>query len=118
VTARVGVAPAALFLLSGAAKLVGHSKSREMRDHLGVPASAWRGIGAVEVAGATGLLLGPRNRSLGLAGGGCLTLISVGAIASHLHAGDPVARAAPALAALALCVAALAGGSKRRPTAP
>jgi hypothetical protein len=118
VTARVGVAPSALFLLSGAAKLGGHRKSLEMRDHLGVPGSAWRGIGAVEVAGATGLLLGPRSRSLGLAGGGCLTLISVGAIASHVRAGDPVARAAPALAALVLCVVAVAGVSKGRPTAP
>jgi hypothetical protein len=118
VTARVGVAPAALFLLSGAAKLVGHSKSLEMRDHLGVPGSAWRGIGAVEVAGATGLLLGPRSHSLGLAGGGCLTLISVGAIASHVRAGDPIARAAPALAALVLSLAAVAGVSKDRPTAP
>jgi uncharacterized membrane protein YkgB len=106
-------APSALFLLSGASKLVGHEKSLEMRDHLEVGARVWRAIGAVEVVGAVSLLLGRRSRSLGLAGGGSLTLISVGAVASHIRADDPATQAAPALAALAMCLAATAGASRQ-----
>jgi hypothetical protein len=108
VTSR-DAAPSALFLLSGASKLVGHEKSLEMRDHLEVGPRFWRAIGAVEVMSAVNLLLGRYSRSLGLAGGSSLTLISVGAVASHIRAGDPSMRAAPAIAALAMCLAATAG---------
>jgi len=69
----------------------------------------WSAIGAVEVVSAASLLLGRYRRSLGLAGGGSLTVISIGAVASHLRAGDPTTQAAPAIAALAMCLAATAG---------
>jgi uncharacterized membrane protein YphA (DoxX/SURF4 family) len=112
-TPRIIAAPSALFLLSGATKLAGQRRSLEMRDHIGVRAASWRAIGAAEVAGAASLLIGQRNPSLARAGSCCLTLISLGAIASHLRAGDPAPRALPAVAALALCVPALVTSLKR-----
>jgi hypothetical protein len=65
-------------------------------------------IGALEVAGAGGAVLGLAVRPLGLAATGGLVLVGVGAIATHLRAGDPPSEAAPAGVALLLASAALA----------
>jgi uncharacterized membrane protein YphA (DoxX/SURF4 family) len=108
VTPHALIAPSVLFLLSGATKLSGDRRSLAMRDHIGVGAVMWRAIGAVEVGAAASLLLGRRDARLGRAGSACLTVISLGAIASHLRIGDPPLRALPAVGALALCVPALA----------
>jgi hypothetical protein len=113
VTLRLIAVPSALFLLSGAAKLVGHPRSLEMRDHVRVPSAAWRAIGATEVCAAGGLLLGQGSPRLARAGTIWLTAISLGAIASHVRVGDPAHRAAPAVGALALCVIVLAGEVRR-----
>jgi hypothetical protein len=108
VTLRLSAAPSALFLLSGSGKLVGHPRSLEMRDHVRVHPAAWRAIGATEVCAAGALLLEQRSPRLARTGALCLTAISLGAIASHIRVGDPPYRAAPALAALALCAPVLA----------
>jgi uncharacterized membrane protein YphA (DoxX/SURF4 family) len=107
VSRRVVAGPAALFLLSGATKLGGVRRSLEMRDHIGVGPATWRAIGATEVGAVAGLLLGRRYRPMARAGSACLTVISLGAIASHVRIGDPPPRAMPAVGALALCVPAL-----------
>jgi uncharacterized membrane protein YphA (DoxX/SURF4 family) len=99
---------AVLFLSAGAPKLAGAAQSLEMRDHLGVPARFWRLIGVLEIAGAAGALLGLAVRALGVAATGGLVLLSLGAIATHIRAGDAPAKAAPAGLALALAAAALA----------
>jgi DMSO reductase anchor subunit len=62
-------------------------------------------------------MLGQRSPRLARAGALCLTTISLGAIASHAHVGDPPYRATPAVAALALCAPLLARGF-RRDTSP
>jgi uncharacterized membrane protein YphA (DoxX/SURF4 family) len=99
---------AALFLSTGAMKLAGVAQSLEMRDQLGLPARTWVLIGALEVAGAGGALLGLAVRELGVAATGGLVLLSVGAIATHVRAGDPPAKAVPAAFALLLAAGALA----------
>ena len=98
---------AALFLLSAAMKLAGVAQSLEMRDHLAVAVPAWRLIGALELAGAVGALLGLAVRALGVAAISGLVLLSVGAIAAHARAGDRPTAAAPAGFALLLAGAAL-----------
>jgi hypothetical protein len=99
---------AALFLATAAMKLAQVPRSIEMRDHLGVAAPAWRLIGGLELAGASGVLLGLAVPALGIAACGGLVATSLGAIASHVRVQDKPADAAPAVLALALSVAALA----------
>jgi uncharacterized membrane protein YphA (DoxX/SURF4 family) len=102
------VPTALLFAGAGAGKLAGAGPSLEMRDHLDIDAARWRGIGGLEVAAVTGVLLGLAVRPLGIAAAAGLALLSTGALAAHVGAGDPPAKAAPALVALALSVTTLA----------
>jgi hypothetical protein len=99
---------AALFMSTAAMKLAGVTQSLAIRDHLGVAAPTWRLIGVLELAGASGALLGLAVPQLGIAACAGLVLTSLGAISTHLRAGDPPSAAAPALLALALAIAALA----------
>jgi len=96
------------FLAVGAMKVAGVARSLEVRDHLGVSASAWRAIGMLEIAGALGAAVGLAIRPLGFAAAGGLALLGLGAIASHVRASDPPAEAAPASVATLLAAAALA----------
>jgi uncharacterized membrane protein YphA (DoxX/SURF4 family) len=112
-TPSVTAAPSALFLLSGSAKLCGLQRSHAMRAHIGVGPATWRAIGVAEVGAAASLLLGERHAWLGRVGSGCLTMISVGAIATHVRVGDRPRGAMPAVAALALCVPALRASLRR-----
>jgi hypothetical protein len=96
------------FLAAGGAKLAGLPPSLEVRDRLGIPASSWRVIGVLEIAGAVGAAVGLAVRPLGLAATGGLVLVGLGAIATHVRAGDPTSEAAPAGIALLLAAAALA----------
>ncbi len=75
------------------------------------PPSAYQQIGALEVAGAAGVLVGlAEPRIGGLAAAGLLALLG-GALVTHLRTGDKLQAAAPALvsaAAVAAYLAALA----------
>jgi hypothetical protein len=106
-TVLTSVALALLFLATAAGKLTGHATSVAMRDHFAIPAVRWQQIGLLEVAGAVGVLIGFALRPLGIAAAGGLVLLSLGAIATHIGAGDKPAAALPAFAALALAAAAL-----------
>jgi DoxX-like protein len=103
----VTVICALLFLATAAGKLTGYAASLEIRDHLAIPALRWQQIGLLEVAGALGVLIGLALRPLGIAAAAGLVLLSLGAIATHVRAGDKPAAALPAVAALALAAAAL-----------
>ena len=73
--------------------------------HVGFSTAAYRRIGALEVAGAAGVLVGLAEPRIGaLAGVGLLALLA-GAFVSHHRAGDPLREAVPAVIA-ALTVAA------------
>jgi uncharacterized membrane protein YphA (DoxX/SURF4 family) len=99
---------AALFVLAGVSKLAASAQSIEIRDRLAVPPRAWQGIGVLEIAGAAGALLGFAVSAIGFAATGGLILLMVGAIASHVRAGDSPSQAAPAVFYLLLAAAALA----------
>ncbi|MER6936244.1 DoxX family protein [Nocardioides sp. NPDC127514] len=105
-TIVVGALAALLFFAAAASKLRAGEDSEGMRAHLGVPDKVWKVIAPLEIAGGIGLLIGLAVQPLGLAAAGGLTLLSVGAAASHLRVGDGVKGAAPALAGLVLAVGA------------
>jgi hypothetical protein len=106
-TVLVSVVLALLFMATAAGKLTGHAASVAFRDHLAIPAARWQQIGLLEVAGAFGVLIGLALRPLGIAAAAGLVLLSLGAVATHVRAGDKPAAALPGVAALALAAAAL-----------
>ncbi|MEU6195339.1 DoxX family protein [Streptomyces sp. NPDC047061] len=84
------------FLPLGAAKIAALPFMRRAAAHLGMTTGRYRVVGALEVAGAAGLLLGPVSAPLGTAAAGGLALLMAGAAVAHLRRGDPPARALPA----------------------
>ena len=95
-TALAG-ALAVLFTGLGTAKIRAVPAMRERAAHVGMTTGAYRNIGALEVAGAAGVLLGLAEPRLGgLAGAGLLALLG-GALVAHRRAGDKLTEAAPAL---------------------
>lgn len=93
---------AALFTFSSSIKLLGVPKSLAIRDHLGVSPAQWRIIGALELAGVAGVLVGLLWAPLGIAAAIGLALLSIGAVAFHLRASDRVAELVPAVIGIAL----------------
>ena len=109
-TALAGVV-SLFFTGLGTAKMRAVPAMREAAAHLGMSTDASRKIGALEVAGAAGVLVGLAEPRIGaLAGAGLLALLA-GAVVAHLRTGDSIKEAAPALvsaAAVAAYLAALA----------
>jgi hypothetical protein len=97
----------ALFGFASAIKLLGVRQSLEIRDHLGISATNWRGIGLLELAGVIGVLAGLWWSPLGIAAAAGLALLSVGAIVSHVRASDRADQLIPAAIGLALALAAV-----------
>jgi DoxX-like protein len=96
---------AALFTFSSSIKLLGVSQSLAIRDHLGVKPMQWRLIGALELAGVAGVLIGLAWPPIGIAAAIGLALLSIGAVAFHVRASDRAVDMAPAVIGLALAVA-------------
>lgn len=99
----------------GTAKILAVPPIRQRTAHLGFSTTAYRRIGALEVAGAAGVLVGlAQPRIGGLAGVGLLALLG-GALVSHRRTGDGLRDAAPALIAglaVAAYLAALWGATR------
>lgn len=104
-TVIVTVLLAALFTFSSSIKLLGAKQSLAIRDHLGVKPLQWRLIGACELAGVAGVLIGLLWAPIGIAAAIGLALLSVGAIAFHVRASDGVVDTAPAVIGVALAAA-------------
>jgi DoxX-like protein len=96
---------AALFTFSASIKLLGVSRSLAIRDHLGVKPLQWRLIGALELAGVAGVLVGLAWPPIGIAAAIGLTLLSIGALAFHIRASDRAVDMAPAVIGIALAAA-------------
>ncbi|MGX9791991.1 DoxX family protein [Mycobacterium sp. MMS18-G62] len=96
---------AALFTFAASIKLLGVQRSLAIRDHLGVKPMQWRAIGALELAGVAGVLVGLLWAPIGIAAAIGLALLSIGAVAFHLRASDGAADMAPAVIGLALAAA-------------
>lgn len=78
------------FLMAGMGKVSGQKMMLEVRDHLGVAAGLWKAIGALEVAGAVGVLIGLHEDLpvIGVLAGIGLVLLTIGAGSYHQKAGD------------------------------
>lgn len=109
-TAQVtlGVVLCLVFLPLGLAKIAAVAFMRRAAAHLGMSPGRYRAIGALELAGAVGLLLGPVRAPIGLAAATGLALLTAAAAAAHLRHGDPPVRALPAVV-LALAAVAYLG---------
>jgi hypothetical protein len=108
VTAALAGTLGVFFTGLGTAKMRAVPAMRERAAHVGLSTDAYRGIGALEVAGAAGVLVGlAEPRIGGLAGAGLLALLG-GALVSHLRAGDKLKDAAPALVSAVTVAAYLA----------
>ncbi|WP_328874665.1 DoxX family protein [Streptomyces sp. NBC_00287] len=103
----LAIALSCVFLPLGLAKIAAVPFMRQAAAHLGMSPGHYRVIGALEIAGAAGLLLGLASTPLGVAAAIGLALLMTAAAVVHLRHGDPPARAVPA-AALALAAAAYA----------
>ena len=96
-TGVIAVLLAIAFLAAGGAKIAALPLMRESANHLGIPYTAYRGIGVLEIAGVLGLAVGFANTGIGVAAAIALFLLLIGAIGSHLRSGDPFAKTAPAV---------------------
>lgn len=92
---------------TGAAKLAALPDMRSRADHLGFSVAGFRAIGALEVAGAVGVVTGLSWAPLGIAAAAGLVAMMVGAVVSHVRAGDRPVDAAPAIAVGGALVALL-----------
>lgn len=95
-TAVLTAVLAVLFTAIGVAKLAAVPSMRARAAHVGLSVTAYRGIGALEVAGAVGLVAGtavPVLRMLAALG---LVLLLVGAVVAHLRVKDGLKEMVPA----------------------
>jgi DoxX-like family len=84
----ISVLLSAVFLATGTLKLIGTEWSMGHAERLGYLTRAWRGIGALEVAAALGLVVGLFVAALGVAAAAGSVLLMVGAVVSHLRVKD------------------------------
>ena len=99
---------AVFFGALGLAKLVAVAPMRAAAGHLGFTVNQYRGLGVLEVGGAAGVALGLVFPPLGVASAAALVLMMVGAVISHLKAGDSVQVAVPVATALIVAAYAIA----------
>jgi uncharacterized membrane protein YphA (DoxX/SURF4 family) len=96
------------FALLGSAKVLALQPMRQRAQHLGLAVESYRVIGVLELAGATGLVVGLVARLLGgLAAAGLLLLLA-GALIAHRRRRDGLREITPAVAAAVLVAVYLA----------
>lgn len=94
-----------VFALLGVAKIMALGPMPELAAHAGFTTASYRVIGALELAGAIGVALGPVLPLFGeLAGLGLLMLLA-GAVTTHVRKGDGLPELVPAL----VCAAPVTG---------
>ena len=98
---------AAVVTATGAAKLAAVPDMRSRADHLGFSVGGFRAIGALELAGAAGLVTGLAWAPIGIAAAVGLVAMMGGAVVAHVRAGDRPVDAGPALVVGAAVVAVL-----------
>lgn len=89
-------------LVPAGAKLTSHPRMRASAAHFGIAWQQYRLIGLAEVGAAAGVLAGLLWRPMGLVAGMGLALLLLGAVFTHLRAGDSARELAPALLIMAV----------------
>ena len=87
----------AAFALLGSAKLAAVPAMRTRAEHVDFSVEAYRRIGALELLGVVGLLVGAAFPTVGVLAGLGLLLLLGGAIVTHLRNGDGPKEIAPAV---------------------
>ena len=93
---------AVAFAVLGTSKIRAVPSMQARAAHVGFSVGTYRRIGALEVAGAAGILLGLAIPQLGVLAATCLLLLMIGAVGAHLRQHDGPTVMAPALVAIAL----------------
>jgi len=91
-TTTLAVLLAVLFGLLGIAKLAAAPPMRAAAEHLGYTTDQYRVIGALEAAGALGLIVGFRLAGIGVAAAIGLVLLMLGAAGAHVRNRDAANR--------------------------
>jgi uncharacterized membrane protein YphA (DoxX/SURF4 family) len=79
---------ALMLLATGGGKLAGAASSHAMRDSLHVSAGQWKLIGALEMLGVVGLIVGIWLPAAALAAAVGVAALMVGAVLTRLRAGE------------------------------
>ncbi len=85
------------FAVMGSAKLAAFPAMRTRAEHVGFSVEAYRRIGALELLGVAGVLVGAAFPAVGALAGLGLLLLLGGAIVTHLRNGDGPREIAPAV---------------------
>ena len=93
---------AVAFAVLGTSKIRAVPSMQARAAHVGFSVGTYRRIGALEVAGAAGILLGLAIPQLGVLAATCLLLLMIGAVGAHLRQHDGPTVMAPALVAILL----------------
>lgn len=88
---------AALFTAVGGAKVLRVPWAVTNAEHLGFSVPAFQGVGALELAGAAGLIVGLFWPPLGVAAAVGLVALLAGAVVSVRRAGDGIRETVPAV---------------------
>jgi hypothetical protein len=108
ITYILGAILVVAFAAFGGAKVAAVPSMRARAAHVGFSTSAYRGIGALEVLGAAGVLAGVYDERLAAAAAVGLVLLLAGAVTTHVRNGDGFAELAPGLLLVGIALAFLA----------
>lgn len=103
----------AVLILLGLAKVFAVPRMRDAAAHHDLTVGAYRAIGALELAGSVGLIVGLRWTVLGVAAAIAVVLLMLGGVVAHTRSGDPMVRWLPAIgtAALSISYAVIVSGA-------
>jgi hypothetical protein len=88
---------AALCLLPAVPKLTGQPRMRASASRFGIAWQRYRLIGVAELTAAAGVMAGLVWRPLGVGAALCFAVLLLGAVFTHVRAGDSARELAPAL---------------------
>jgi hypothetical protein len=106
-TTALGIVLAVVFALLGIAKLASVPAMRGAAAHLGYTTDQYRAIGALETAGALGIVIGLKMAGIGVAAAMGLVLLMLGAAWAYMKNHDAVARVVVPIALAAIAAAYL-----------
>ncbi|WP_200940126.1 DoxX family protein [Aeromicrobium sp. Root495] len=101
----VALLTAAVFTKAGLDMVLARPPMPEAAARLGVPLPRFRAVGALELAGVLGVVVGLWWTPLGVLAAGCLATLTVGAAVTHVRAGDEPKDVGPAVVCCALAAA-------------
>jgi DoxX-like protein len=106
-TTALGIVLAVVFALLGIAKLASVPAMRGAAAHLGYTTDQYRAIGALETAGALGIVIGLKMAGIGVAAALGRVLLMLGAAWAHVKNHDAAARVVVPIAMAAIAAAYL-----------